>query len=144
MSRRHLIALSLFAATLTGASARAQIVHTPVFGDIELEIAEIECPSEPSACFFCVNDVDDPGDHRLIIALGQRLPWIPVWANAQGFVRPFVEIDGVHVPPSLLPTGSFFRSGLYWLDRFIPPSCSGDVPPGVVRRHHAEAVTNEV
>ena len=74
-----------------------------MFGDIELTTAEVSCPSDPGACFLCVNDVDDPGDTRLFVGLGQSRPFVPVWGLVEGTVRPFVEIDGVTLNAALLP-----------------------------------------
>jgi hypothetical protein len=97
-------------------------------GDVEFSAAEITCPTHEGACFLCVNDVDDPGDHRLMIAVGQSIPAEPVWAFLEGVVRPFVEIDGHRVDPVLLPSEAFFRSGFKWLDRIAPPHCEGTAP----------------
>ncbi len=119
------------AASLAAGDAPAEVVIEPVMGDVQLDVAEVECSDYPSGCMLCVNDVDNPGDTRLIVACGQRLPGVATWANVQGTVRPFVVLDGVEVTPSLLPFGSRVRTRLGWLDRAYPPSCPGGVPPGV-------------
>lgn len=116
---------------LTGVlPVRADVLITPVKGNIVLSAGEVSCPSQPSGCWMCINDEDTTGDNRLIIALGEDYPFVPTLGYAAGVVRPFVEIDGVRITPDILPCGAYFRSGVYWLDRFTPPSCDG-VPPGV-------------
>lgn len=106
----------------------AEVVHTPVLGDIVLGSASYDCPQ--GTCQPCVNDVDFPGDTRLMLAFGTTGPTLDAWGTISGTVAPFVEIDGVQLFPSLLPTGSFFRAGLVWHDFLVPGSCPNG-PPGL-------------
>ena len=127
MSRLIIAAIFLLGSAFPSA---ADVRISPVMGDIELTSSEVSCPSQPSGCFLCINDEDTTGDNRLILALGASSPFLVTVGHATGVVRPFVEIDGVRLTPDLLPCGAYFRSGLYWFDRFTPPACPG-TPPGV-------------
>jgi len=118
----------LLALALAPPAVAGEVVHTPVFGDVELTTAEIECPGHSGACFLCVNDVDAPGDHRLMVAVGQAIAFEVVTALVEGVVRPFVEIGGIEVGPSLMPTEAYFRFGFLWRDTPFPPSCDGVAP----------------
>ncbi len=126
--------LRIFVASIllltNAAVAPAQTLVTPVMGDIELTTSDVSCPSQPSGCYLCINDEDTTGDNRLILALGASSPFLVTVGHASGVVRPFVMVDGVRLTPDMLPCGAFFRSGLYWFDRFTPPACSG-TPPNV-------------
>lgn len=127
MSRFPFIGLILLVATVP---ARADVRIAPVMGDFIFTTAEVSCPSQPSGCYICVNDEDTTGDHRLMLAFGASSPFLVTTGYVAGVVRPFVEIDGVRLTPDLLPCGAYFRSGLFWFDRFTPPACDGS-PPGV-------------
>jgi hypothetical protein len=125
---RRILCLALIA--IAGAlPAGADVVITPVKGDIELTSSFVSCPSNPSGCLLCVND-EDTGHELLMVALGGTSAFLVIEGYAEGFVRPVVEIDGVILTPDILPCGAFFRSGIRWLDRFTPPACNG-TPPGV-------------
>jgi hypothetical protein len=128
---RTLFATALMAAlTLTPCLAGAQIEHGPVYGDIQLSVAQIECPV--ANCMLCVNDVDDPGDHRLMLAFGATTAAQGAWGTVIGTVAPFVEIDGVTLTPDLLPAAAYFSSVFYWRDFPFPPVCANGSPPQVI------------
>lgn len=120
--------LGLVALAAASPVVAGEVVVTPVLGDVELFTAEIECPGHSGACFLCVNDVDAPGDHRLMVAVGQAIAFEEVTALVEGVVRPFVEVDGITVGPALLPTNATFRFGFRWRDTPFPPSCDGVAP----------------
>ena len=110
--------------------SQAQVVIGSVRGDIELFTGEVECPSLPSGCILCVNDVDTTGDNRLIVAAGTVTATVQTVGLVEGVVRPFVLLDGLEIAPDLLPAGSYFRAGVRWSDLPFPASCDGS-PPGV-------------
>ena len=121
-----LLAVTVLALAAGPRSTVAEVVHQPVYGDIVITSPDFECPVGP--CRFCINDVDDPGDHRLMLAFGVTQPGQAAWGPVDGTVAPFVVIDGVTVAPSLLPEGSYFLSGLQWRDFPFPPNCNGSPP----------------
>jgi hypothetical protein len=111
----------------------AEVVHTPVRGYIELTSGEYFCSWDTDQiCHPCVNDADTPDEDRLIVAFGVTAPTYVAYGEIEGTVTPFVEIDGVTLTPDLLPTGSFFRSGVFWRDFFVPANCPNGAEPGVI------------
>jgi hypothetical protein len=96
--------------------ARAQeVVIEPVLGQIQIDNeGQYSCQlSGNQVCGSCVQDEDDPGSiPPLIISFGQS--GLSGWSfgTMSGEIRPAVEIDGVRVLPSLLPSGSYFTSGI--------------------------------
>jgi hypothetical protein len=122
-----------FAVLQLAVVASAEVVHTPVRGYIELTSGEYYCSwGADNVCHPCVNDADTPDEDRLMVAFGVTGPGYVAYGEISGTVAPFVEIDGVTLTPDLLPVGSFFRSGLYWQDYFVPSACPNGDAPGVV------------
>jgi hypothetical protein len=126
-----MIAVGLVILSLSSA-ATAEVIVTPVRGYIELDSDSYTCSwGTDNICHPCVNDADVPDEQRLMLAFGVTSPTSRAYGRIAGTVSPFVEIDGVTVTPDLLPSGSFFRVGLYWQDYFVPPACGNGDQPGV-------------
>lgn len=124
-SRRTLILATLAAVTVLGGPVYGDVVFAPVKGYIHITTLSVECPSQPVACFTCINDEATTADNRLMIALGETYPAVPTTGSAIGVVMPFVDVDGVRLTPDLLPCGAFFRFGVSWSDLPLATNCSG-------------------
>lgn len=89
------------------------VIIEPVLGQIQIDNGgQYSCQlSGNQICGACVQDEDDPNSiPPLIVSFGKS--GLSGWSfgTMSGVIRPAVEIDGIRLLPSLLPSGSFFTS----------------------------------
>lgn len=109
---RSTLLLALITLALS-VSAHAQVIVEPVLGQIQIDNDGIwSCQiTDSQLCSSCVEDADTPRSiPPLIIAFGKSGLGGWSYGSLTGSLQLAAEIDGLTIPPALLPRDSYFTS----------------------------------
>ena len=118
----------LFVLALCGAASGQDTIHEPVLGQIQMDNDGVwSCQITGSQlCASCVEDADDPGSiPPLVIAFGTT--GLQGWSfgTLTGTIQLALEVDGLTIPPALLPCDAYFTSRIGVGALYVPNSPCG-------------------
>ncbi len=127
---RPLLILSLLATCIFATANAQEVAHEPVLGTIQIDNDGVySCQASGSLlCAACVEDQDtvNPSTRPLIISFGKT--GLSGWSygTMSGTMQLAAEIDGLTIPPALLPCDSRFSSRMGVGAGYHPFSPCGD------------------
>jgi hypothetical protein len=118
----------LFVLALCGTASGQDMILEPVLGQIQMDNDGIwSCQITGSQlCTSCVEDADTPAPNPpLIIAFGTTGLFGWSYGTLSGTIQLALEVDGLTIPPALLPCNSYFTSRIGVGMGFVPNSPCG-------------------
>ena len=123
---RTVVISSLFMFAMCNVVLAQEVLIDSILGDILIDNDGIySCQlSGSQLCASCIEDFETPnsGIQPLVISFGQPNLFGWSFGTISGTIQVAVELDGLTIPPALLPCNSYFSSRIGVAKPFVPNS----------------------